>query len=141
MIEKLLAQTQLKLYPEPVVVVGLDPETRRQVVELAHREGMISLVFLPYEVTMIVTEALWQEAGSLFPAAKVESGFRLLTLDITLPWNVVGYLARVTRILAEAEISVGVISSHASDHLLISEAELPKAIEWLANLGVTFKSD
>jgi len=52
-------------------------------------------------------------------------------LDVVLPWNVVGYLARVTEILAAANISVGALSSFSRDHLLIKQADLGNALKVL----------
>ncbi|HEX8921929.1 MAG TPA: ACT domain-containing protein [Pyrinomonadaceae bacterium] len=63
--------------------------------------------------------------------ARVESGFRLLTFDVELDWNVVGFLARVTQILAEAGVSCGALSAFSRDHLLIKQDELGKALRVL----------
>ncbi len=63
--------------------------------------------------------------------ARIESGFRLLTLDIELGWNVVGYLARVTEILASAGIPVGALSAFSRDHLLIKQDDLGTALRVL----------
>lgn len=138
MIEQLLAETQLVVHPERVSVVGLDVDARQAAAALAGSEGLISLVFLPKEVTLIVTDEFWRQVGHRFSQAHVEEDFRLLTLDITLPWNVVGYLAQITASLAEAGISVGVISSFASDHLLIHETKFPAALATLTALGMRF---
>jgi hypothetical protein len=63
--------------------------------------------------------------------ARIEGDFRLVTLDIELGWNVVGYLARVMAILAEAGISCGVLSSFSRDHLLIKQDKLGAALRVL----------
>lgn len=136
----LFGQTGLKLYPDPVAVVGLHAGMRQEAAALAGEEGLLSLVFLPDEITLVLTEALWQNMCSRFPRASVESGFRLLTLDVVLPWNVVGYLAGVTKVLAAAGISVGVISSYASDHLLLRQNALTAALRELQALGA-FKTE
>jgi hypothetical protein len=63
--------------------------------------------------------------------ARVEPGFRLVTLDVELQWDVVGYLARVTEILAAEGISVGALSAFSRDHLLIKQADLGRALRAL----------
>jgi hypothetical protein len=63
--------------------------------------------------------------------AKFEGGFRLVTLDIELPWNVVGFLARVTEILAREGVAVGALSAFSRDHLLIKQDDLGKALRIL----------
>ena len=63
--------------------------------------------------------------------AKIESGFRLLTFDIVLDFNVVGFLAEITRILAEAEISIIALSAFSRDHILVKQENLAKALKVL----------
>ena len=55
----------------------------------------------------------------------------MVTLDVELPWNVVGFLARVTEILAGAGVSVGALSSFSRDHLLIKQDDLGTALRVL----------
>jgi hypothetical protein len=63
--------------------------------------------------------------------ARVEAGFRLVTLDVELPWNVVGFLAHVTAILAAEGIAVGALSAFTRDHLLIKQDDLGHALRVL----------
>ena len=55
-----------------------------------------------------------------------EHGFAM-----SLPWNVVGFLARVTEILATAGIAVGALSAFSRDHLLIKQEDLGTALRVL----------
>jgi uncharacterized protein len=48
-----------------------------------------------------------------------------------LGWDVVGFLALVTRILAEAGVSCGALSAFSRDHLLVRQDDLPKALRAL----------
>jgi hypothetical protein len=63
--------------------------------------------------------------------ARVEGDFRLLTFDIELDWDVVGFLARVTEILADAGISCGALSSFSRDHLLVKQDDLGRTLRVL----------
>ena len=84
------------------------------------------------EVTMLLEEADWNRMRHAVRDARVESNFRLLTLDLELAWNVVGYLARVSKILAEAGVPLGAMSSFSRDHLLIKQEDLGKALKILS---------
>jgi hypothetical protein len=44
---------------------------------------------------------------------------------------VVGFLARVTEILAEASVPVGALSAYTRDHLLIKQEDLGNALRVL----------
>jgi uncharacterized protein len=63
--------------------------------------------------------------------ARVETGFRLVTLGVELGWDVVGFLAHVTAILAEASVPVGALSAFSRDHLLIKQEDLGTALRVL----------
>jgi hypothetical protein len=63
--------------------------------------------------------------------ARVEGDFRLLTLDVELGWDVVGFLAEVSRILASASVPIGAFSAFSRDHLLIKQEYLPSALRAL----------
>jgi hypothetical protein len=63
--------------------------------------------------------------------ARVETGFRLVTLGVELGWDVVGFMALVTRILAEAGVPVGALSAFSRDHLLVKQEDLGRALRAL----------
>ncbi len=63
--------------------------------------------------------------------AKTEGAFRMLTFNIELNWDVVGYFALISKILAEAEIPIAAVSAFSKDHLLIKQQDLPKALKVL----------
>jgi hypothetical protein len=69
-----------------------------------------------HEVTLLLDETDWRAMRHAAREARVEGGFRLVTFNLELDWNVVGYLARVTQLLAEAHISVGSLGL-SRDHL------------------------
>jgi hypothetical protein len=79
------------------------------------------------ECTILIADDEWKAAAISLPEMRVESGFRLVTIDRELTWDVVGFLARVTQVLAAAGISVGVLSSYSRDHLLIKVADFESA--------------
>ncbi len=83
------------------------------------------------EVTLLLDEEDWRAMRHAAREARVEGDFRLVTLDIELGWNVVGYLARVTAILAQAGVSVGALSAFSRDHLLIKQNQLGLALRVL----------
>jgi hypothetical protein len=62
-------------------------------------------------------------------------GWRLLSFEAELPFGLVGFLARVTTALAEAEVPVFALSSYPTDHLLVRAADLAAATERLGTLG------
>lgn len=132
---ELLRQVKVEVAPETYVLVGLrhaDWARLLESPELSPRpESNFMLLRDPFEVTLLVEESDWRAMRHAARDAKSESGFRLLTLDVELGWDVVGFLAHVTRILAAEGVAVGALSAFSRDHLLIKQDDLGKALRVL----------
>lgn len=66
---------------------------------------------------------------------KAERGWRALRVDGTLDFALIGILAALTTVLAEAEISVFAISTYDTDYLLLKADSLADAITALTSAG------
>ena len=132
---ELLRRAKVSVAPETFVLVGLRPEDWRRLLEnpeLSPRaESNFMLLRDPFEVTLLLEEDDWRAMRHAARDARVETNFRLVTLDVELDWNVVGFLARVTEILAAEGIAVGALSAFSRDHLLIKQDDLGKALRVL----------
>lgn len=65
----------------------------------------------------------------------VESGWRCLVVDGPLAFDQVGILASLAQPLADAGVSVFVISTYDTDYLLVKEAQLETALGNLKSVG------
>ena len=134
-VEELLRRTRVEVAAATFVLVGLRQEDWRRLLEnpeLSPRAGASMMLLRDErEVTMLLEEEDWRPMRHALRDARVETGFRLVTLDIELGWNVVGYLARVTEILASAGVPVGALSAFSRDHLLIKQDDLGTALRVL----------
>ena len=86
------------------------------------------------EVTAVIEESAIRSRIEEDVVA-VERGWKILTFDTTLPFELVGFLARVSGALAEEEISIFVISSYSTDHILVKEKDVERAVRKLEELG------
>ena len=131
----LLRRTRVQVASATYVVIGIRHQDWDRLLENPELSPRADAPFMilrdTYEVTLVIEEEDWRRIRHSLRDAKVESGYRLMTLDIELPWDTVGYLARVTAILAAAGISVGALSSFSRDHLLIKQEDLPRALKEL----------
>ena len=132
---ELLRQTRVEVAPETFALVGMRHEEWRRLLEnpeLSPRaESNFFLLRDPFEVTLLVEESDWRAMRHAARDARVETGFRLVTLGVELGWDVVGFLAYVTAILAEASVPVGALSAFSRDHLLIKQEDLGTALRVL----------
>lgn len=132
---ELLRRTSIEVAPATYFLVGLRHEEWTRLLEspeLSPRGGApFMLLRDQYEVTLLLDEEDWRTMRHAARDARVEGGFRLLTLNLELDWTVVGYLARVTEIFAEAGISCGALSAFSRDHLLVKQDDLAAALRAL----------
>lgn len=65
-----------------------------------------------------------------------ESPLRIISFDTKLPFDLIGFLAYITKLLADQNISLFAISSFSTDHILMKEVYLEKAMEVLKDANV-----
>ncbi len=83
-------------------------------------------------ITVVLPES---ELGKIGSMMSCERGFRLLTFDTVLPFDLVGFISKVSTALAEAGISVLVFSSYSTDHILVKGEDVDRALDVLEGLG------
>lgn len=134
-VEELLRRTRIAVAPATYFLVGLEHKDWARVLEnpdLSPRnDATFMLLRDEHEVTLLLDETDWQTLRHAARDAKVEGGFRLITCDVELGWNTIGYLARVAQILRDAGISIGALSAFSRDHLLIKQEDLAIALRAL----------
>lgn len=64
-----------------------------------------------------------------------ETGWKIITFEAELPFELTGFLAAITRVLAEREVPIFALSAFSTDHLLVREVHLETAVRALAGLG------
>jgi hypothetical protein len=132
---ELLSRARVEVAPETFALVGMRHDDWRRLLEspeLSPRaESNFFLLRDPFEVTLLLDEEDWRAMRHAARDARVEAGFRLVTLGVELPWDVVGFMAHVTAILAAASVPVGALSAFSRDHLLVKQEDLGKALRVL----------
>ena len=83
------------------------------------------------ETTVIVDQSKFNEKDAI----EIERDWKILTFDMVLPFGLVGFMAKVSQALADEKISIFAISAYSTDHILVKEKDLNKAIKKLENLG------
>lgn len=82
-----------------------------------------------------ITTVIDQFKVSSRDVIETDGGWKILTFDMVLPFELVGFLARVSKALADEKVSILAISAYSTDHILVKERDLPKSIEKLRSLG------
>ena len=134
-VDAYLQRAKLSVAPNTFFLISLSHQEWARLLENPELSPRGSAPFMllrdEHEVTLLLDETDWRTMRHAAREARVEGNFRLLTFNIELDWNVVGFLARITEILAGAGISCGALSSFSRDHLLIRQDDLATALRVL----------
>ncbi|MFL6208765.1 MAG: ACT domain-containing protein [Pyrinomonadaceae bacterium] len=132
----LLRRTKIEVAPATFVLVRLSHQDWARLLEQPELSPRPDVPFMllrdAHEVTLLLEEDDWRAMRHAARDARVESGFRLVTFNLELGWNVTGYLALVTDILARAGLPIGALTAFSRDHLLIKQTDLGAALNALS---------
>ncbi len=133
--QELLKQTRVEVSSETYFLVSVRREAWLRLLESPELSPRMTAPFMilsdKYEVTLMLDEVDFGTCRHALRDAKVEGGFRMLTFDIVLDFNVIGFLAFVSKVLADADISIIALSAFSRDHILIKQNDLAKALKVL----------
>ena len=131
-VSELLRRTRVEVQPETFFLVSLSHTNWTKLLENPELSPRMTAPFMilrdKWAVTLLLDEIDFGTIRHAVREAKTEGNFRLLSFDVELDFNVVGFLAEVAKILAEAEIPIVALSAFSRDHFLIKQQDLSKAL-------------
>lgn len=74
-------------------------------------------------------------------AQRIEDGWRMFRVCGTLEFSLTGVLAELSRVLAEARISIFAVSTYDTDYLLVKADQFARATAALRASGHIFKGE
>lgn len=87
------------------------------------------------EVTLVMPSDLVAEFERRIPEDAVsKQTYRLITFDLALESSLIGFMAAVSRALADAGVSIMPYAAFSRDHLLVPFEQVSLALETLENL-------
>ena len=126
------ALTRVHVWPEDYVFASLPCGRMAEAVALlavAPAGTFVALVRERDEIGLTLPDALRDRLAPL--AAAIAGPFRVLTFDVTLPLDLVGFLAPAAVRLAEAGVSIVPQCGFRTDHLLVRAEDLAAALRVL----------
>ena len=66
-----------------------------------------------------------------------EDGWRAFRIEGQLDFSLVGILAPIATVLAEAKVGIFAVSTYNTDYVLVKEAQFAQAMDMLAEAGYT----
>ena len=83
------------------------------------------------EITVIIDQLKIDDQDVI----EIEKGWKILTFDVELPFELVGFVAQIAKEIADKNISILVISSFSTDHILVKENDLSITKRTLETFG------
>ncbi|MGZ3427912.1 MAG: ACT domain-containing protein [Polyangia bacterium] len=83
--------------------------------------ALVSITRTPDELSIVCEDA------GVPPEVRAERDFAALRVAGTIDFSVVGLLASLTWVLADAQVSVLALSTYDTDYLLVRNSDLPRA--------------
>jgi len=83
------------------------------------------------ETTVIIEQSKYDEENVI----EIEKDWKILTFDMILPFGLVGFLAKVSKVLTDERIPIFAISAYSTDHILVKEKDLARVEKKLKELG------
>lgn len=131
----LLQKTRVEIAPETFFLISLSHADWSKLLESPELSPRMNSPFMIFrdkrEVTLLLDEIDYETMRYALRDAKTAGNYRLLTFDVELDFSVVGFLAKVTAILASAGVSIIALSAFSRDHLLIKQQDLAKTLKTL----------
>lgn len=136
-VPEILRQTRVEVAPETFFLISLKHNDWLKLLENPELSPRMTTPFMifrdKWEVTMLIDEIDFKTIRHAIRDAKVEGNFRLLSFDIELDFDTVGFLAHISKILADADVSIVALSAFSRDHLLIKQEDLARTLKILGN--------
>ena len=84
--------------------------------------------------TLLFREDALEGVLERHPEARIERGLAWIRFSMEMDWELVGFLAHVTKALAERGVPVGCVCTFDRDHLFVAESYLEEATQVLGGL-------
>lgn len=102
-------------------------------------EAFCALLVDKDEVTLIIpTEAVNDFSSRLHGHSVSPKNYRLITFDVELDMELVGFMARISQALAEAKVSILPLAAYTRDHILVPAEQFDIAMITLEKLKSDF---
>lgn len=92
------------------------------------------------EVTLLLPWESWYQVRDEADSFDEARGYRLITLDTPTDLGLIGFIATLSSLLAEAGVGVLYVSAFTHDHILVQEADFDRATRALGDFFAECRS-
>jgi hypothetical protein len=131
-----LSSSRVEVAAETFTLISMDREAWKKLLERPELSPRMSAPFMIFmdsrEVTLLLDDADMEAIRpGIDESVRVERGFRMLTFDLPMDFEVIGFIAEVSRILAAAGVPILPLSAFSRDHILVKQNDLATTLRAL----------
>ncbi|QQS45271.1 MAG: ACT domain-containing protein [Acidobacteriota bacterium] len=131
---------QLYLPETRYAIVSIPLDQYGDVVDcLREIDGFVSVTRDKSEISLIVDQEIWRRLEPRFPGSKSQLHRRMIRFDTIFDFSVVGFIAEISRALADADISILGLSTYSTDAVLVHESKFEAAVAAVKQALVTLR--
>ena len=102
-------------------------------------EPFCGLIVDKDELTLLIPQEAWADFQHRLPGAVLSPIiYRLITVDVELEPTLVGFMAHISRALADVSVSILAFAAYSRDHFFVSEAQFDLALSTFEKLKSQF---
>ncbi len=87
------------------------------------------------EITLIMEQYRAKHSLTADCIDALDPNWRIITFNVEMPFELVGFIASVSKVLAERNISIFSISAFSTDHILVKDDMIDEAVNALESIG------
>ena len=129
-----LRRMSWEVEPGSFALVGFQAPPRTEDLGVLEGAGPCQFVSEGGETTLLVRAELLEPILARHPGAQVQRELCWIRFRAPMGWEVVGFLALVSRALADAGVPLGAVCGYSRDHLFVARRHLEQASAALAEL-------
>jgi len=127
---KTFKKIEFKVLPQDFLIIKIPLNQYKKIKNNFH-----SMIFEKEGVTLVILKNNWNKTKSNFKNYKIERGYKIITYNTSTDLNLVGFLAIISKIMADKGISLNVISAYYRDYFLIKKSKVELAIKELNKIN------
>lgn len=140
-LRRVFASAQLYSDERTYAVVSLPRDQMRPATILfgGLAEPFAAMIVDKDEITVVMHDMDWSLGSRGLENVRVEGDYRLITFDMLLPMDTVGFMAVVSRLMAEADIPLLPVAAFSRDHILVRQRDFRRAWKVLSDFIASCK--
>ena len=134
-VRELLSRMSIQVDPDEYTIASIDIQEEVKAREILLDLGVFSSVTYDYkEISVVAKNSEWTKVKTRFTGIDEAGPYRLITFNIVLDLAIVGFMAEISRRLADEGISIYALSTYLRDHILVKSEDAERAVACLEGM-------